>query len=119
MKDSIRKAKSINASISSLKVFLISGLKILIATSFIVPLSSILALCTCAIDAAATGSLKSIIELNVSSPKSFLIIAFASVKENGGNLSCKPSNCLASSSPIISGLVTKNCPSLIKVVPID
>ena len=58
-------------------------------------------------------------ELNASSPKSLLIIDFASDKEKGGNLSCKPSNCFASSSPIISGLVTKNCPSLIKVVPID
>ena len=38
------KAKSIKASISSLKTFLISGLKILIATSFIVPLSFIFAL---------------------------------------------------------------------------
>ena len=59
-------------------------------------------------DAAATGSLKSIIELYVSSPKSLFIIFFASDKENAGSLSCKPSNCLASSSPIISGLVTKN-----------
>jgi hypothetical protein len=42
--DSTKKAKSISASISSLNVFLISGLKILIATSFIVPLSSIFAL---------------------------------------------------------------------------
>ena len=57
------KANNIIASISSLNIFLISGLKILIATSLIVPSSLIFALCTCAIEAAATGSLKSIIEL--------------------------------------------------------
>ena len=71
------KANNIIASISSLNIFLISGLKILIATSLIVPLSLIFALCTCAIEAAATGSLKSIIELYVSLPKSFFIISFA------------------------------------------
>ena len=38
---SIIKARSISASISSLKVFLIFGLNILIAISFIVPLSFI------------------------------------------------------------------------------
>ena len=59
------------------------------------------------------------IELKVSSPRSFLIIAFASAKVKAGNLSCKPSNCFAKSSPIISGLVTRNCPNLINVVPID
>jgi len=63
------------------------GLKILIATSLIVPLSFIFALCTCAIDAAATGSLKSIIELNVSIPRSSFIISFASRIEKGGNRS--------------------------------
>ena len=44
--DSIKKANNIIASISSLKIFLMSGLKILIATSLIVPLSFICALCT-------------------------------------------------------------------------
>ena len=47
------------------------------------------------------------------------MITFASDKEKAGSLSCKPSNCLANSSPIISGLVTKNCPNLMNVVPID
>ena len=118
-KDSTIKAKSIRASISSLNIFLIFGLKILIATSFIVPSSLIWALWTCAIEAAATGSLIFIKELKVSSPKSLLIISFAGDKGNGGSLSCKVSNCLDRSSPIISGLVAKNCPSLIKVVPMD
>ena len=44
--DSTKNANNIIASISSLKIFLISGRKIFIATSFIIPLSSILALCT-------------------------------------------------------------------------
>ena len=48
-----------------------------------------------------------------------MIIFFASDKGNGGSLSCKVSNCLDKSSPIISGLVAKNCPSFIKVVPMD
>ena len=44
MKDSTKKAKSIIAFISSLNIFFISGLKILIATSLITPLSLICAL---------------------------------------------------------------------------
>ena len=42
--DSTKKANNISASISSLNIFFISGLKILIATSFIVPPSLICAL---------------------------------------------------------------------------
>ena len=104
-----KKQKSIIASISSLKIFFMLGLKIFIATSLIVPSSLIFALCTWAIEAAATGSLKSIIELKVFSPKSFLIISFASTIEKGGNLSLKIlSSFLDSSSPMISGLVAKN-----------
>ena len=70
-------------------------------------------------EAAATGSLKSIIELYVSSPRSFLIISCAWLIEKGGRRSCKFSSLADSSSPIISGLVAKNCPSFINVVPID
>ena len=94
------------------------GLNIFIATSLIVPLSLIWALWTWAIDAAATGSLKFIIDLNKSSPRLFLTIFFASSDENSGTLSCNFSNRLEISSPIISGLVAKNWPNLIKVVPI-
>ena len=39
--------------------------------------------------------------------------------EKGGRRSCKFSSLAESSSPIISGLVAKNCPSFINVVPID
>ena len=83
------------------------GRKIFIATSLIVPLSLICALCTCAIEAAATGSLKLMIELNVSSPRSSLIIFFASFNEKGGSLSWRFSSFFDNSSPIISGLVAK------------
>ena len=48
-----------------------------------------------------------------------LIISFALFIENGGKRSCKFSSLLDSSSPMMSGLVAKNCPSFIKVVPID
>ena len=72
-----------------MNIFLISGLRIFIATSLIVPLSLIWALCTWAIDAAAIGLLKLIIELYVSWPRSFLIISFASSIEKGGRRSCK------------------------------
>ena len=57
IKDSMIKANSIIASISSLNIFFIFGLKIFIATSLIVPLSFICALCTWAIEAAASGQI--------------------------------------------------------------
>ena len=47
------------ASNSSLKIFLIEGRNIFIATSFLTPLFFIFAKCTCAIEAAAIGSLNS------------------------------------------------------------
>ena len=87
--------------------------------SLIVPLSFICALWTWAIDAAATGSDKFIIELKLSSPKSFLIISLALVNSKWGKRSCKLSSCFDYFSPIISGLVARNWPNLINVVPID
>ena len=54
-------ANNIIASISSLKIFLMSGLKTFIATFLIILSSLIFALWTWAIEAAAIGSDKSII----------------------------------------------------------
>ena len=59
----------------------------------------------------------SIMFFAVNSPSSSLIIFSAKDFENGGNLSCNFSKFFVSSSPMISGLVAKNCPSFIKVVP--
>ena len=70
-------------------------------------------------DAAATGSSKETTLSNDFFPISFLKISFASKVLNAGNLSCNFSSFFATSSPIISGLVAKNCPNFINVVPVS
>ena len=75
------------ASISSLKIFLMFGLKTFIATFLIMLSSLILALWTWAIEAAAIGSDKSIISSKLDRPKFSIIIFSASFFEKGGNLS--------------------------------
>ena len=75
------------ASISSLKIFFMFGLKTFIATFLIILSSLIFALWTWAIEAAAIGSDKSIISSKLDSPKFSIIIFSASFFEKGGNLS--------------------------------
>ena len=81
-------ASNIKASNSSLNFFSMPGRKILIATSFVSPSAfKTLAKWTCAMEAAATGSVMSLILLKFSIPISFFRISFASYIENGGSLS--------------------------------
>ena len=79
----------------------------------------IFAKCTCVIEAAAIGSDRSIILEKISFPNSSFNIFLASIRLKAGNLSWSFSKSFAISLPIISGLVAKNCPNLIKVVPIS
>ena len=95
------------------------GLRILIATSFVCPSIFILAKWTCAIDAAAIGSVISVISSKTFSPSSSFNILIACDLLKGGSLSWSTSKSFDKSSPIISGLVARNCPNLINVVPIS
>ena len=73
------------------------------------PVSASLALWTCAIEAAATGSENS--ENNLvrrGTPSSDSIAALASATEKGGRRSCRTRNCVAISEPTTSGRVLKN-----------
>ena len=87
-----------------------SGRRIFTATSL--P-SKVTALCTCAIEAAATDGPKDLNNCATGLPNSAATIASASACGNGGNLSCRAFNSKARLAPITSGRVAKNCPSLI------
>ena len=92
-----------------------SGRKILTAT---VRPSTVMALCTCAMDAAATGvSLNSLKSADTEILNSSSIILRATVVEKGGRLSRRSPRSLAISSPIKSERVDSACPSLMNAGP--
>jgi hypothetical protein len=70
------------------------------------------ALCTCAIDAAATGSSKREKMRSIGLPNAASMVAIAIWRGKGAILSCRSSSSSATLVPTTSGRVARNCPSL-------
>ena len=79
--------------------------------------SAVQALCTCAIEAAATGGPNSENTASSGAASSSSTMARAAVSENGGRRSCKLSSPRAISGPIMSGRQASNCPALMALGP--
>ena len=114
---SISRPSHIKRSRSRAKARAIPGRRILTATSL--P-SLVTAKCTCAIEAAATGtSSNARNRLSTGQPNSASIEARASRVGNGGSRSCSSARSAATSSPSRSARVASIWPSLINAGPIS
>ena len=103
---SITRAAKKNASISRLKALAIFGRKTFTATS--APSALSFALCTWAIEAAATGSEKLEKMESNGACNSEITVLIASSLENGGIRSCKTLSSFDNELPTMSGLVESN-----------
>ncbi len=109
---SIWRAAKTKASRSRRKRFSMPGRRIFTATSRHTPLSMATALCTWAMEAAATGGPNAAKWSSSRPPSCSSTDARASFIENGGSLSCRWPRSLASSGPMRSARVARNWPSL-------
>ena len=103
------RATSRNAAVSRLNVSSIFGRRILTATRS--PVSLSIALCTCAMDAAATGGPKSSKSSCTGWRSCCSMVARASLSENEGRRSWSGRSILVRSLPTMSGRVARDWPN--------